>query len=145
MTGPDPTPDQGSSLPDDPSPASDEAFGRPTEEEVEDAIARGLLEIHETSYGRGAGSARSHFEGDTLVVILDNLELQPHEALLIAKGRKDIVLDVRSNFQLAIKDTFRAAVERATGRKVIAFLSTTHIDEPRFSVEIFRLAPAPAG
>jgi hypothetical protein len=34
----------------------------------------------------------------------------------------------------------RSAVEHMTGRRVVAFLSETHID-PSFSVEFFRLAP----
>jgi hypothetical protein len=32
-------------------------------------------------------------------------------------------------------------VEHTTGRRVIGFLSETHLD-PAFSVEIFKLAPA---
>jgi hypothetical protein len=43
-------------------------------------------------------------------------------------------------FQEAIETTFSSAVERATGRRVIAFLSQTNLD-PNFAVEIFRLAP----
>jgi hypothetical protein len=52
----------------------------------------------------------------------------------------DSILEVREHFEESIGATFAAAVEHMTGRRVIAFLSETHI-EPPFSVEFFRLAP----
>ena len=42
---------------------------------------------------------------------------------------------------LKVGDSFIAAVERATGRRVTGFLSRMNLD-PHFVVEIFRLAPA---
>jgi hypothetical protein len=46
----------------------------------------------------------------------------------------------RRRLDLALRTaTFAATVEHTTGRKVIGFLSDTHLDPP-FSVEIFRLA-----
>jgi uncharacterized protein YbcI len=127
--------------PDDPIARSEEALGVPTTEDVERSIAEQLLAIHEQNYGRGAERAQSHLVGDTLVVVLDDLELLPNEEYLISAGKHQAVLDLRSRFQQAIEGTFRAAVERATGRKVNAFTSNTHLDEPRFAVEIFRLEP----
>jgi hypothetical protein len=52
------------------------------------------------------------------------------------------VRELREQFQQAIGSTFSAAVERATGRRVIGFASHAQLDEPRFSVEIFRLEPS---
>jgi hypothetical protein len=40
---------------------------------------------------------------------------------------------------LHIQSSFRAAVERATGRKEVGFTSTTSVEEPRFMAEIFKL------
>jgi hypothetical protein len=48
-------------------------------------------------------------------------------------------------YQQAIETTFRAAVERATGRRVVSFASITKLS-PHYVVEVFRLAeqrPAP--
>jgi hypothetical protein len=53
-----------------------------------------------------------------------------------------MVLNLRSKYQQAIETTFSAAVERATGRRVIAFASHTVL-HPHFAVEIFRLEPHP--
>jgi len=48
---------------------------------------------------------------------------------------------VREQFQQAIRSIFAAAVERATGRRVVGFASHAEVDEARFAVEIFRLGP----
>jgi uncharacterized protein YbcI len=53
------------------------------------------------------------------------------------------VLATRSAFQQAIEPTLSAVVERATGRKVASFLSTTSLSNLR-SVELFRLHRASA-
>jgi hypothetical protein len=46
---------------------------------------------------------------------------------------------VRTQYQHAIRSSFSAAIERATGRTVVGFASTTSIEEPRFMAEVFRL------
>ncbi len=73
------------------------------------------------------------------MVILDDLELLPNERFLLENGNADTVMQVRSQYQQAIRATFSAAIERATGRSVIGFASTTSIEEPRFAAEIFKL------
>jgi hypothetical protein len=45
---------------------------------------------------------------------------------------------VRRSFQSAMEGRFRAGVEKATGRKVIAYLTQTHTD-PDLAVELFVL------
>jgi hypothetical protein len=60
---------------------------------------------------------------------------------LVENGREGTVAQLRTQYQKAIEPTFCAAVERATRRRVIAFSSHAHLDPPRFTVEIFRLAP----
>lgn len=125
----------------DPIQESEDVAGSPTEEQVAEGIADALLEIHRDSYGRGAERAISQVIDDTLIVLLEGLELLPNEEFLVGEGRQDAVAEVRTRFQKAIEPTFRAAVERATGRRVIAFTSHVYLDEPRFAVEIFRLEP----
>jgi len=113
----------------------------PTDQEVADEICRDLMEIHRESYGRPAASAQSHLLGDTLIVLLDGVQLLPNEQFLIDNGHWEAVQNVRTQYQKAIEPTFRAAVERATGRRVIGFSSHVQIQEPRFMTEIFRLEP----
>jgi uncharacterized protein YbcI len=78
--------------------------------------------------------------GDWVVVLLDELELLPNEEVLVESGKADTVTQVRMQYQQAIQSSFRAAVERATGRTVIGFTSATSVEESRFVAEIFKLA-----
>jgi uncharacterized protein YbcI len=54
-----------------------------------------------------------------------------------------LVLAVRAQFEDSIEVKFKEAFERVTGRKVVAFVSHTHLD-PDFAFGLFRLAPEPA-
>ena len=126
--------------PADPNPQRGEVAG-PTTEEVADEIARDLMAIHHDSYGRPAASAEAHVLGDTVIVLLDGLELLPNEEFLIGEGQQEAVGRIRTEYQKAIGPTFTAAVERATGRRVIGFTSHIQMEEPRFMCEVFRLEP----
>jgi uncharacterized protein YbcI len=128
----------------DPDPQPEKATA-PSQRAVEEEIRRDILAIQRDSYGRSAGDAQAHVLGDTVIVILDDLELLPNEEYLIEHGRSDAVKDMREQFQQAIKPTFAAAVERSTGRQVVGFASHAELDEPRFAVEIFRLGPSHPG
>ncbi len=126
--------------PADPEPHPKEAVA-PSAEDVASAVCRDILAIQLDSYGRGAERATAHVLDDTVIVILDGLELLPNEEFMIERGQAHAVIEIREQFQQAIASTFRAAVERATGRRVIGFASHVQLDELRFSVEIFRLEP----
>ena len=122
----------------DPSPKEAVA---PPPEAVAEAVCRDILAIQRDSYGRGAENVKAHVLDDTVIVILDGLELLPNEEFMIGRGQADAVRELREHFQQAIESTFRAAVERATGRRVTGFASHVQLDEPRFAVEVFRLEP----
>jgi hypothetical protein len=126
--------------PADPAPPHEEA-APPTQRVVQDQIRDDILAIHRDSYGCSAGAAKAYVMDDTVIVILDDLELLPNEEFMIAQGRADTVKELRESFQQAIKSTFVAAVERATSRRVVGFASQAQLDGPRFSIEIFRLGP----
>jgi len=111
----------------------------PTEQQVTDEIAREILRIHEESYGKGAENAHAMVSESWVIVVLDGLELLPNEQFLVEKGEEGTVMQVRTQYQSAIRSSFSAAVERATGRRVTGFASTTSLEEPRYSVEVFRL------
>ena len=102
-------------------------------------ISAEMVRIHRESYGSGAKGVKTYVHDDLVLSVLD-VELLPAETAVIASGRRDLVLEMRSSFQLELETSFTAAVERATGRQVIAFLSDTHLDPP-FVTELFRLGP----
>jgi uncharacterized protein YbcI len=111
----------------------------PSEAEIEDEISREILRIHDESYGKGASATHTYLGNGYVVVVLDDPELLPNERFLLENGKHDTVVQVRTQYQHAIQASFRAAVERATGRRVIGFASTTSFDDHPFVAEIFRL------
>jgi len=127
--------------PADPFEREGETANPPTDRDVAEAITEELLNIHVDSYGRGAERAVSHIVDDTLIVVLDGLELLPNEEFLVQNGQEDAVAHLRTQYQKAIEPIFRAAVERATGRRVVGFASHITLEGPRFAVEVFRLEP----
>lgn len=103
-------------------------------------ISAQLSAIHTGFYGTPVARAQTHILDDLVLSVLD-IELTVIEQRMIALSRVDAVLTLRHEVQGAEKASFTAAVERATGRRVIAFLSSTNLDPP-FVSELFRLAPA---
>jgi uncharacterized protein YbcI len=130
-----PEPEQG---PEDPGRPED-AREPPTQKQVRDEIAREILRIYEESYGTGAARAEALVSESWVIVVLDGLQLLPNEKFLVENGKEETVLQVRTQYQHAIRSSFSAAIERATGRSVIGFASTTSVEEPRFMAEVFRL------
>lgn len=55
---------------------------------------------------------------------------------LTRSDRVDAVNHIRHLFQAAMEADFRAAVERITGQKVLAFISGNHID-PDVAAQLF--------
>jgi uncharacterized protein YbcI len=135
---PDPDQSGGAEGPEDPGRPED-ARQPPSLNEVRDEVAREILRIYEESYGTGATNAETLVGENWVIVVLDGLELLPNEKFLVESGQQDTVMEVRTRYQHAIRSTFSAAVERATGRTVVGFASTTSIEEPRFMAEVFRL------
>jgi uncharacterized protein YbcI len=101
------------------------------------SVTNDLVRLHSEYYGKGPTKARSYVVSDTVVSILEG-GFTTVEATLIAEGKSRAVHDVRRSFQAAMEDRFRAVVERATGRRVIAYMSQTHTD-PDLAIELFVL------
>ena len=113
----------------------------PATMEVAARISDEIAAIHLESYGEEAESVATHIVDDLVVCILD-IHLLAHERTLLDHSRgEDSIRQIRREYQESIAPTFCATVEHMTGRRVIGFISETHIDPP-FSVELFRLAPS---
>ena len=106
---------------------------------VKDEILREILRVHDDSYGAGVNDAQVHVSEEFVLVILD-VELATSERTLMDAGRGEAVKTMREAFQGAIAPTFKAIVERATGRRVRDFISSMSLD-PVYSIELFRLEP----
>jgi uncharacterized protein YbcI len=102
-------------------------------------ISTGLVQLHSRYYGKGPTKAKTNLVSDTVVSILRG-GFTRVERTLLDNGEVESVYQMRRSFQLAMEDEFRQVVEEATGRKVIAYMSSIHID-PDLAVEIFVLEP----
>ena len=103
------------------------------------AISNAITRLHRQHYGRGPTGARTVIQRNYVVCFLDDI-YTPVERTLIDAGRLDTVRQTRQQFQDAMEEKFVEAVESATGRRVVAFMSQVHFD-PDMAVEIFVLEP----
>jgi uncharacterized protein YbcI len=103
------------------------------------AISNELVHLHKQYYGKGPTAAKTYLLNDTVICLLQG-GFTIVEKTLIEDGRKEAVQDIRRSFQAAMEEHFKAAVERAMDRKVIAYMSQVHTD-PDISAELFVLEP----
>jgi uncharacterized protein YbcI len=102
-------------------------------------ISTELVQLHSRFYGKGPTKAKTYLMNDTVVCILRG-GFTTIERTLIESGDQDPVLQMRRSFQQAMEDEFRRVVEDATGRTVIAYMSTVHVN-PDLAAELFILEP----
>jgi uncharacterized protein YbcI len=105
-------------------------------------IATSAVQVLHEYTGRGPTRAKTTISENVVTVLLADT-LTNGERTLVEYGHTDRVLQVRYDFQLAMRDDLTGIVERELDRKVIAFMSQNHID-PDFAVEVFVLEPADA-
>jgi uncharacterized protein YbcI len=91
--------------------------------------------------GRGPKTASTFHYGNVLVTLMHDV-LAHAEKSLTDKGQIAAVDHIRHLFQETMEADFREAVERLTGRKVLAFISGNHID-PDIAAELFILDGPP--
>jgi uncharacterized protein YbcI len=103
------------------------------------AIANAIVRLHAEHYGRGPTRARAHVGDDFVLVLLEDV-FTTAERTLVSAGRADQVKETRAAFAEVMRGRFCQAVEAATGRKVRAYFSETHVD-PEMAVELFVLEP----
>ncbi len=102
-------------------------------------ISNAITRIHREHYGRGATTVRTIMQRNFVVSFLEDI-YTPIERTLIDAGHQEQVRETRQIFQDAMRDRFAEAVEEATGRRVVAFMSQVHFD-PDLACEIFVLEP----
>ena len=107
-------------------------------------ITRGVVHLHAEHFGRGPTRARSDFIGGDGVICVLRDTLTAVELTLVERGRSGEVRALRRAFQDAMAPEFRALVEEAVGRRVVAFLSEMSL-APDIAVDLFFLEPATPG
>jgi|SRR5207249_10363196 len=102
-------------------------------------ISRSLVAAFKEATGRGPTRSRTYVQDNVVVTVLHDT-MTRGEQTLKEEREADAVRDLRRVFQGALRDDAVGAVERLTGRKVLAFLSD-HAVDPDYAVEVFVLEP----
>jgi uncharacterized protein YbcI len=106
-------------------------------------ISTSTVQLLHDYTGRGPTQAKTLINEDVVTVLLADT-LTKGERTLVKNGRSDRVLQLRHDYQVAMRDDLTAIVERQLDRKVVAFMSQNHID-PDLAVEVFVLEPDETG
>lgn len=105
------------------------------------AVSDEMVAMHERYHGRAPAAAKSLWMGDDLLACVLGGVYTDVEKTMIELQRATIVQETRSAFQEAMQRRFIDAVERLSGRRVLAFISNQHVG-PDLEIELFVLAPA---
>ena len=106
--------------------------------DVRTAISDGMVALLKAYYGRGPEQAKTYLTDDLVVCLLRG-GFTPVEQTLLEGGHGDDVIRQRMAFQEVMRARFEHVVERATGRKVVGFMSGNQQD-PDMICEVFVLA-----
>jgi uncharacterized protein YbcI len=90
--------------------------------------------------GRGPTRARTTISRDSIFVVIEDT-LAKGERTLVDAGDEATVLRMREAWQRAMHPSLNTEIEQLTGRLVIGFMSTNHI-QPDLGVEVFILEPS---
>ncbi|HEX6753903.1 MAG TPA: Na-translocating system protein MpsC family protein [Solirubrobacterales bacterium] len=113
----------------------------PSLDPVEDELVREVMRVHEEAYGRPATNLQVGIE-ETFVAVVMDVTLTPAEEEMVQGGHRSAVRKTREEFSHAIRPVYEALVERATGRRVEAFISRVALEPERpWGTEVFLLAP----
>ena len=103
------------------------------------AISDGIVALLKEFYGRGPTRAKTYYQDDLVVCVLRG-GFSRVEQTLLDGGRGAAVIQQRVAFQDLMRDRFTAAIEHATGKSVIGFMSGNQQD-PDIMCEVFILSP----
>jgi len=107
------------------------------------AISSSIVTLVREYTGRGPTKARTYIMDDLIATVLQDT-LTMGERSLVRDGERELVVSMRKAFQRTMENEMIAAVERHSGRRVLAFLSDNHVD-PDIAVESFVLHPGASG
>ncbi len=99
-------------------------------------ISNAIVAILREHYGRGPMKAKTYALDDIIVVVMRGSGFTPLEQTIMDSGQPGRVVDMRHDFQNMVSKRFTDAIEKLTGRQVLAFLSQAHV-EPDLTLEIF--------
>jgi uncharacterized protein YbcI len=111
-----------------------------TGDELYAAVTDAMVAFHQRYYHREPITAKTSLLGDDLLACVLGGVYTDVEKTMIEIQQKTMVQDTRNAFQNAMQDKFITAVERLSGRNVLAFFSNHHVG-PDIEIELFLLTP----
>jgi uncharacterized protein YbcI len=119
----------------------------PTTPLTGDALLAGVTDamvaLHQRYHHRKPVTAKTTLLGGDLIACVLGGVYTDVEKTMIELEHTTIVQETRSAFQNAMQHKFIAAVERLSGRDVLAFISNHHVG-PDMEIELFLLHPEPS-
>lgn len=103
-------------------------------------VSRRIVQLHKEFYGKGPTKAKTYYYDDLVVVVMRGGFTRVEETLH-QSGRSESVRQQRSDFEQVMVNPSKNVVEEETGRKVVAFMSTSH-QHPDLLGEMFVLEAA---
>ena len=101
-------------------------------------ITTGIIQLFRKYYGRGPTKGKSYLMDDRYVMCVLEQTMTTVEETLVGAGEDELVRKVRLTFQEELADEFTSVVEKAMGRKVIAYHSQL-VTDPDLGFELFVL------
>jgi uncharacterized protein YbcI len=103
------------------------------------AVTAAMVALHERYHHRTPVTARTQMLGDDLLACVLSGVYTDVEKTMIELQRSPVVQETRSAFQDAMQHKFIDAVQRLSGRGVLAFISNSHVG-PDVEIELFMLS-----
>jgi uncharacterized protein YbcI len=100
-------------------------------------VTSALVGIHTSHLGRRPRRASTFDRGNVIVTLMHDVMTRA-ERTLAETGNAPAVTNMRHLFQETMQGEFNGAVQRLTGRTVVAFISGNHVD-PDMAAEVFVL------
>ena len=104
-------------------------------------VTDSMVALHKRYHHREPVTAKSMLMSNEMLACVMGGVYTDVEKTMIELQRQTIVQQTRSAFQTAMQDRFISEVERLSGRRVLAFMSNSHVG-PDLEIELFVLAPA---
>ena len=103
-------------------------------------VTDAMVALHRRYHHRAPVTAKTLLLGNDLLACVLGGVYTDVEKTMIELQRTTIVQETRSAFQYAMQHKFITAVERLSGREVLAFISNQHVG-PDVEIELFMLKP----
>ncbi|MGA2008894.1 MAG: Na-translocating system protein MpsC family protein [Solirubrobacteraceae bacterium] len=105
-----------------------------------EAVTDEMVALHQRYHHRAPLTAKTLLLGGDLLACVLGGVYTTVEQTMIELQRSVMVQETRSAFQEAMQHKFIAAVQRLSGREVLAFISNHHVG-PDIEIELFMLKP----